>query len=275
MKYRIALALLVFLFVACDSSTGPGGGGKVAIRFSTTTSAGVSATMLAPENPALNTDQLTVTGTNGTLVIDDIRFIVSEMELESSGTNCVEDEHDDDGDDDIDDVDDRDDDGDDDDDDCEFEGGPFIVDLPLEGDAAITTQNVPPGTYNAFKFEVEDLEVDDDDDKEEKSNIPAILAEMRSVYPDFPSRASMVVKGTQNGQPFIVYFRSDFEIEQRIEPPLVVPQDNSLSVNLDPALWFKNGTQIVNLLALNGKLVDFGSAFRGGFTGTHRGDDDD
>jgi hypothetical protein len=273
MKYKVGFALLLCcLFAACDALTRPGRGGNVAVRFSATSAAGVSANVMAPESPRITSDQLTVTGSNGTLVIDDIRFIVSEMELRSSDNSCRGDDDEDEGDDDLDD---HDEDGDDDNDDCEFEGGPFIVDLPLDGNAAITTQNVPPGTYDAFKFEVEDLEADDDDDDDEKQNIPAILAEMRAVYPNFPSRASMVVKGTQDGQPFIVYFKSDLEIEQRIEPPLHVPQDNALSVKLDPAAWFKSGNQVLNLLALNGRLVELGGQFRDGIRGAHRGDDDD
>jgi hypothetical protein len=269
MRYKVGFSLLLFLLAACDATTGPGRGGKVAVRFSTTSSAGVSANILARESPRIASDQLTLTGSNGSLVIEDIRFIVSELELRSSeSSSCRGDDEGDDGDDDdLDDVDDE------DEDDCEFEGGPFIVDLPLDGNASITTQTIPPGTYDAFKFEIDDLEADDDDDASEKQTIPALLAELRATYPNFPSSATMVVKGTQNGQPFIVYFKSELEIEQRIDPPLVVPRDNVLSVKLNPAAWFKSGDQVVNLLALNGRLVEFGSQFRTGLTGVHRGDD--
>lgn len=82
----------------------------------------------------------------------------------------------------------------------------------------------------------------------------------------------MVVKGTQNGQPFVVYFRSKLNITQPISPPLVVPGSQTLTVQIDPSLWFKNGNQVVNLLALNGQLVDFGG-FSGGLRGAHRDDD--
>jgi hypothetical protein len=101
--------------------------------FGAGSSAAVSGDLHAP---GIATDELTVTGTNGTLVIQDIRFIVEELELRSSnGLNGCDDDDDNDGDD----------------------------------DAART---------------------------------PALLAEMRAVYPNFPSRASLVVKGTQNGQPY-------------------------------------------------------------------------
>ena len=268
MRFKVGFTLVLLLLAACDASTGPGRGGRVAVRFSTTSSAGVSANILALESPRIASDQLTLTGSNGTLVIEDIRFIVSKLELRSSeNTSCGDDEDDNSGDDELDDVEDG------DEDDCEFEGGPFIVDLPLDGNASITTQTIAPGTYDAFKFEIDDLEADDDDNAADRQRISALLTELRATYPNFPSSATMVVKGTQNGQPFIVYFKSELEIEQRIDPPLVVPRDNVLSVKLNPAAWFKSGSQVVNLLALNGRLVEFGSQFRTGLTGVHRGDD--
>jgi hypothetical protein len=82
----------------------------------------------------------------------------------------------------------------------------------------------------------------------------------------------MVVHGTQNGTPFTVYFRSKIKVRQAISPPLVVPGDQVLTVQLDPAMWFKVGNQILNLAALNGRLVDLGS-FGNGISGVHHGDD--
>ena len=275
MKGKIISVALMALLAACDGATGPGNnGGSVAIRFETGASSGVSANILTSDNARTAFDQLTLTGTNGTLVIQDIRFIVEELELRSS-TNLACSDNDDDrmggdgnsG---------RGRSGGSDDDDCEFEGGPFIVDLPLEGNAGISTQNFPAGRYDSFKFEIDNLDMDDDrddgdDDATERQRVTELLAEMRSVYPNFPSRASMVVKGTQNGQPFVVYFRSDIDIESALNPPLQVPGDNLLTVNLDPSKWFKSGNQVVNLLALNGQLVEFRTEFRSGVNGSRRG----
>lgn len=282
MKRSISLAALIVFLAACDS-TGPESGGNVAVKFSTGGSAAVRANVVLSDDARLATD-LTVTGTNGTLVIDDIRFIVEELELKSSESSSVcgdDDEHDDDlrvsaddksgrgGDDDEDDNEDE------DNDECEFEGGPFIVDLPLDGSgvATITTENVPAGTYDSFKFKIDDLEADDEDDDDEAAKTPSLLTDIRSAYPDFPSRASMVVHGTENGTPFTVYFRSKIRISQAISPPLVVPGDGVITVNLDPSMWFKVGDQVLNLLALNGRLVDLGN-FNHGITGIHHGDDD-
>jgi hypothetical protein len=161
------------------------------------------------------------------------------------------------------------------DDDCEVHGGPFIVTLNLNGGATtVSTVNVPAGTYDAFRFRIDDLTGEHDDEADDSVNAANILSQIRTDYPNFPARASMVVKGTQNGQPFTVYFRSKLKIRDTISPPLVVPTDNVLSVNIDPSMWFKSGGQVLNLLALNGKLVDFGEGFRGALRGSHRGDDD-
>lgn len=281
-KLIVMSAGLVFL-AGCDGSTTPGNGGNVAVKFSAIGSpalraSGVSAYYAQPAS------DLTVTGTNGTLLIDDIRFIVEELELESSESSSVcndDDEHDDDlrvsadehsgrgGDDDEDDNEDE------DDDECEFEGGPFIVDLPLDGSgvATITTENVPAGTYDSFKFKIDDLEADDGDNDDEAAKTPSLLSDIRAAYPNFPSRASMVVHGAQNGTPFTVYFRSKIRISQAITPPLVVPGDGTLTVHLDPSMWFKIGGQVLDLAALNGRLVDLGN-FNHGITGIHHGDDD-
>src|SRR6266498_1691928 len=93
MRFKVGFTLVLLLLAACDASTGPGRGGRVAVRFSTTSSAGVSANILALESPRIASDQLTLTGSNGTLVIEDIRFIVSKLELCSADKTTCGDDH--------------------------------------------------------------------------------------------------------------------------------------------------------------------------------------
>lgn len=278
MNWKIGLAGLCVAAAACDL-TGPGGSGSaVAIRFGTSHSPAARADLGVAKD-------LTVTGTNATLVLQDVRFIVEEMKLRSSESTSacsdddIENEHEG-GDDDIlvgnglsvsNDV--SHDGDDDEEDECEVEGGPFIVDLNLNGATTVSTIGVPAGTYDSFRFKIDDLEGDNDDERDDRVNSASVLSEMRTAYPDFPARASMVVRGTQDGQPFTVYFRSKLKITQPIDPPLVVPADDVLSVNIDPTLWFRSGTQVLNLVALNGKLVELGEGFRIGIRGSHRGDD--
>jgi hypothetical protein len=243
------LGTLVLLTAACDGATAPGNGRNVAIRFGSAAATSAARGDLIPSG--LSADELTVTGTNATLVIQDVRFIVEELELRSSGgvASC----------------------DDDDDDECEFEGGPFIVDLPLEGDATIATENIPAGTYDSFRFKTDDLEGDDDDEDDDRARAPELLAGMRAVYPNFPSRASLVVRGTENGQAFTVYFRSKIRITQTIVPPLTIPGDDALTVKIDPSAWFKLGTQVLDLASRNGQHIELGDHFEVGIEGSHRG----
>jgi hypothetical protein len=273
--YSIIAAALVVL-AACDGSTTPGGTGAVAIRFGTSAGSNASASVQISGDPALASD-LTLTGTNGTLVIQDIRLIVSRLELkQAEGTTCTgENEtetsgrsgHDDKelGENEANDTE-REHDAECD----EFEGGPFIVDLPLTGTTSIATDNVPAGTYTAFSFRVKNLDIDDDDDSGERANTASVLTQMRTFYPNFPSSASMVVKGTFNGTPFTTYVRSEMRIEQKLDAPLTVPGDKAIQVLLDPTAWFKNGTQVVDLSAFNGRILDLGSSFRNGVRSANR-----
>ena len=247
-----ALALTALAAAGCDGDGTGAGGSRVAIRFATT--GGAQATRaLAPRFSHAGTgDVLALTGTNGTLRIEDVRLIVSELELEQSDGSCVAE--------------------DDGDDHCEeFESGPFVVDLPLAGGAVtLTTDQVAPGTYHELEFEVEDLEPEDDDGPGERQAIQSLLGQLRSVYPGFPSGASMVAHGTftpsgsTTAQPFTVYFDAEIEVEMDLEPPVTVPGAGSLTVHVNPAAWFRQGAQVVNLAALDGRTVEFHSQIRDG-----------
>lgn len=264
-KFRYTLAAGLLILGACDSgSTAPGGGGNVAIRFGT--SSGTAAnlqTELKASGITSPANDLTVTGTNGTLVIQDIRLIASRFKLKGSDGTCAdsasssksnEREHDGECD--------------------EFKGGPFMIDLPLDGSmATIATDNVPAGTYNWFAFKIKSLEVDNDEDSSEVATVPALLTQMRTFYPNFPSNASMVVKGTFNGTPFTDYFRANMMVVQKLDPPLVVPGNTSVHVTIDPSLWFKTGSNVLNLAALNGQTIQMGSGFMNGVRGANRHND--
>jgi hypothetical protein len=294
MKYSYIFAAALVSLAACDGSTGPKTGGTVAIQFGTSVNSNIVANAQLSGGQAVASD-LTVTGTNGTLVIQDIRFIISRLELKQAmGATCTDSssnpERDGDvlradhgsngggddgvnhrgGNDDGADHDANDDRGREHDEECdEFEGGPFQVDLPLAGLTSIATDNVPAGTYDAFSFRIRGLDADneDGDDSAEVNNAASVLAQIRTFYPNFPGNASMVVKGTFNGTPFTTYFRSKLEIEQQLATPLVVPGDNALQVMIDPSAWFRNGTQVLDLAALNGQTVDLGNNFRNGVKG--------
>ncbi len=258
MKRTFLMLATLPLMWGCEDATGPTDAGSVAVRFTASADASGSAS-LAPMDASANhvpaAGAITLTGSNGTLVIEDIRMIVSEMELERSGVECVVEE---------------------DDDGCEkFEGGPFLVNV-LDGTAeAVVTAIIPPGAYTEFEFEVEDLESDDEEDSNEVQAIEALLAEIRQDYPDFPTEASALVHGTFEGQPFTVYLDAEIEVEREFATPFMVPEDGAILVNLEPASWFMRGGEVVNLLALDRQTIEFEAEFESGIEVDHDDDDDD
>lgn len=216
--FSLVLSTLVlgfFVLAGCDSvGTSSSNGTEVQVGFTTSSASSTSANSLAKAASTLE-----ITGTNGTLAVDDIRIIVSEVELESEADSV------------------------------EFESDkPTFVDLPLDSNnvARVVEDEVPPGVYNQFEFEVEDVELDDEDDDEEE------LRQLRQEIEDegftnWPNEASMVVVGTftpddGEARPFTTYFEAEIEVEVEMEDgSFEIGGEDSprqLTVNLDPARWF-------------------------------------
>lgn len=208
-----------------------------------------------------NDDSLVIEGSNGVLKISDIRFIVSEFELEAVES---------------------------DDDKEEFEGGPFWVDLPLGTDTlALGDSPIQAGVYDELEFEVEDLDWDDDDDNENR-NYPDLVESIRSEFPEWPDDASMVLIGTfaANGsqsQSFKVFVDADIEIEREFSPPLEITESSGqkiLSVQISPERWFTNNDgSIINLSDYDwdthGELLEFEDDFERGIDDIESEDDDE
>ncbi|HSM35045.1 MAG TPA: hypothetical protein VK837_01495 [Longimicrobiales bacterium] len=255
-KHATALALAAALGVlGCgDDTLGTGidGGANVAIRLQTA-AAGSPRVSLAGGGAAL-----AIAGTNGTLRIDDLRLVVAEFELKRQ-----------------------------DDDDCDvltgpaheacekFDAGPFFIDVPLDGGGTIVVSTVVAAdTYRRIDFEVEDLE--DDGDAAEAARIEAVLAEIRTEFPEWPRKASMLAVGEfepadgSTGRPFRVFFEAEIEVERSLEPPMVVGGDDAqrtISVELVPALWFTlSDGSVMDLSAFDGSLLEFEVEMERGFT---------
>jgi hypothetical protein len=274
MQTHRSLALLALAgaltLAACGDSTGGNSRDEkaVALRFGTTS--GISASLAPTGGPSAQTgtDQVVVTGSNGTLTITDVRLVVDEFELK--GDDDVNGCSDDNGGDDCDD----------------FDAGPLFVDLPLSNaPVSVSTGTVPPGTYREVEFEVEDLD-DDEDNPAKAQRIDALLATIRQQFADWPRDASMLVTGTftpTGGAPrsFRVFFEAEIEIEVGLNPPLTVTETSAtsdVSVLLDIPALFKTGATVMDLSQSNGQLVEFEVKIRDGFSGRsghgHGGDDD-
>ncbi len=220
-----ALLLTPFILAACDSSTGPEDGESVAIRFAASTSS-ASAPSAGPESAP-------VVGTNGTLEITDLRAIIAELEFEGTDGTCGLD-------------------GDDDEDeDCfEVEFPPRLVSVPIDGSPlTVATADLPPGSYNEFELEIEDLE-DDEEDAEFGQAIADLRAQLDATYGDWPRKGTIRIEGsfTPNGgtaTSFVAYIEAEVELEVELSPPLDIssagPDSHTLDVVLFPELWFVRG----------------------------------
>lgn len=251
MTYKTwAAALMVSAVLAgCGDSTGPEGETRVDVAFAT--------------SAAVSGGDLTVTGTNGTLVIQDVRMIVAELELEGPEACAVTDDE-----------------GETELEECEFESGPFLLDLPLgSSGVVVATANVPAGIYTELEFEVEDLEEEDGDDF--RGTLGQLRQQMRAAYPNFPDRASVVVRGTftpvgGTAQAFTVYLDAELEVEVDLVPALVIDDGDTattLTVQLDPTRWFVAGGAVMNLAALDGQVLEFEAEFENGVVDVEWDDD--
>jgi hypothetical protein len=192
---------------ACGDGTGPGAARTVSLTFSTG----------APGGPLLSrmgvADDTIISGSD-VLIITRAQIVLREIELKRENDDACESA------------------GEGDDDGCEeFETGPMLIDLPLNGQAetAITIE-ADTGTYDEIDFEVH---------KAEGSGDAAFITQ----HPEFDG-LSIRVEGTWNGTPFV--YQSDLDVEQENElvPPLVITETTGTNVTLrvDISTWFRNGS---------------------------------
>lgn len=219
----VALSLLVALVACGDSGTGPDASedGRTRVTLSA-----VSAQALgggAAASAALLQD-----GQGNTLELTRVALVIREIELELQFDECEDDFSDD---------------------NCEeFEVGPFLLELPLDGGViGIGDIDVPPGLYDELEFEVHKPSDDTPDD----------LAFLQA-HPEFKG-VSIWVEGIFNGgDPFI--FLQDLNEDQEIDldPPLEVIAESlplNLTLEIDVSGWFRD---------VSGTLIDPLSANKGG-----------
>lgn len=270
---RITAAALLVFAGACESGVTPPEDGQarvqIGFRAASPDASGSAASATAP--PArVSAGQMEISGTNGTLTIDNVRFIVSEFELERDDDACEDAEGAEEEDDDA----------------CEeVERGPRFVELPLDGETALVVEeDVPAGTYEELEFEIEDVELDDDEDDDEARRIQELFAEIRSEFEDWPEEASLVVVGTftpTDGEASDVraYFEAEIEIEQEFDPPRALSENESITVMVDPGFWFRrpDGT-VLDLSEFDfetmGRVLEFEVEMEDGFVGLEFDEDD-
>ena len=263
LAFWVALALVV---TGCDTfSDSDAQNAQLTVKFEVVTP---SATAGKGSFSNALDDGLLIEGTNGTLTITDIRLIVAEFELEREDEACQDAAHGD---------------------ECEeFSAPPFFVDLPLQsGAVTVATGDIPPGRYTELEFEVEDLELDEGDAEEERQR-RNLLSTIRSTFPDWPRKASVVLVGSftplgGSPQPFRAFAEAEIEVELELIPLLVITvedDDRVLTVQVNPEVWFKSGNgSVLDLSAYDfettGRLLEFELEIEDGFTELEIDDDDD
>lgn len=226
LSIALAGALAVFGLSACDSAGGSGEDGTLDVGFQYTSSSSSSSSLQAKSS-----HELEIVGNGDNLSIRDIRFIVEDFKLDRN------------------------------EDSLDFNASPKFVQLPLNQTdfAPAGSYNVPPETYVEFEFEVDDLEPDEDDSEQERQQAQELLSDIRNDhgFSNFPQDASMVVVGTftpENGDPqeFTTFIEAEVEVEREFDSPLEVTGDGfsrSLTVQMDPEMWFRTGDGGVRNLA--------------------------
>ncbi|MFN1835283.1 hypothetical protein AB2B38_008475 [Balneola sp. MJW-20] len=265
--YICAFSLLLGLsLTGCDTASDNGNQTNLSLQFST---AGSSAKAISSSSFQATGDTLRVTGSNGTLVLTDIWFIVEDFELEKADGECE---------------------GIANEDYCEeVESDPFFVDLPLNAEIIDLGANpITAGLYEELEFEIDDLDLDEEEDPEEQQQKLELLNEVRAVFSDWPDSVSMVIIGefesAQGGTTsFKAYAEAEVEIELEFNPPLEV-SDNTVNklvrININPADWFLRGDGTVTDLSQydfenTGQILEFEAEIENGFKSVEVDDDDD
>lgn len=245
MKRWISFAPVVALALAgCEGAPVPSGGeASVQVRFS---AAGASRT-LKPAAGAASTQEdgeaLRIEGSNGVLTLKDVRLILDELRLSPGDEDCplpggV-------GDEDL---------------SCRFASGPFFLDLPLGGEAARVIEDyMPAGAYGDVGFRVGETE---EGGPEDDRGDGFLAREVRSVFPEWPDHASLMLEGAfapVRGTPrtFRVFIEADSRIVMKLDPPLVVAGEGPpgvVTVETRPDRWLKR----LDGSILELSLYDFG-----------------
>lgn len=258
------LAASTLILGGCDATGPAAGGGDVKVGFGTSysSSSSSSSSLGGPSSGAALAstaapESLKITGSNGTLTIEDLRLVVSGVELEGESDSA------------------------------DFEAEPTFLDLPLDTTevAPLATSEIPPATYSEFEFEVEDVE--DDEEEDNSGNLQALRESIRNDFPNWPEGASMVVVGTftpdgDTTRAFTTFFEAEIGVERELSPPLEVTANGAsrtLTVKLDPTRWFsKSDGTVWNLAKADygrtGTLVEFEAEFEEGVAEIEIDEDD-
>ena len=208
-KKALVFAISTFAIVGCNGSD------TVAPK-SVTTSLSFATRALSSSAAFGQLLDVTVTGGGNTLVLTKVQLVLRKIELKRArdGT-CPESNSSS--------------------DDCEEMAlGPILVDLPLTtGIATPINVAVPSGTYREIDLKLH------------KPGDDARDVAFKAANPAFAD-ISVRVEGTFNGRAFVFTSRVNEKLEIEFNPPLVVDAaGGNVTVQIDPASWFRSATSAV------------------------------
>jgi hypothetical protein len=219
-RLGIVLALAV-AFGACDSSTGPNGPGAPLSLSLTVPGSGPagSAGLFAAGD-------ITISANGHTLVITSAEVVLREIEFERAEelAGCGDDEGEIEG---------------SEDDSCEeFETGPMLLTLPLDGSVVETNEVfVPAGQYDEMEYDIHKLGDD-----------PLDVAFLAEPGHEGLEGVSARIEGTWDGVPFTYTADIDVEVEMDFPIPIEVVDGGSYNVTLavDVGSWFYDGVDLID-----------------------------
>ncbi len=235
MKKLLKLSLIAAVATLTGGCSDDGGGmapttGAVSKQVSLSFSSAGPGVAVAPAFSRFPVAALgdTLRSGGNTLILDSVKVVLREIELKRVETTDCDLAMDEDA--------------------CEeFELGPIVVDVPLDGgtmqEIAVA---VDTGTYDELEFKIHKVSGDDPEDAAFAAANPGLVDK------------SIVVWGSFDGQAFT--YETDLNEEQEFElnPPLVITDSTTttnVTVRLDVSQWFSDGA---------GGLVDPATANKGG-----------
>lgn len=206
---------------ACSDSTGAPAGMPVSISFSTSPTAGASASRMAAGDVS---GSITATVGADTLVITRVQVVVARMELQRVGATCASAAA---AGDDNDSVDAN---------ECaELELAPSVVELPVDASVvSALSLAVPAGTYSALEAKIRPVRADGDHGPGSSAFLTA--------HPEL-SGVSVRVEGTFDKQAFVFTGSPRAQFETRFNPAITVDAAPvNVTVHADLTTWFRNSS---------------------------------
>ena len=218
----VPIAPLALVALAACSDSSSSNAAPVALSFATRS----EAITTAPANGAtVGAGTTIIVGGTDTLRLTSVRLVIDELELlrTTSGTCTGDSGHDS---------------GADDSGhhaagtsgDCfAFESGPYLVELPLDGNvSSAISVAIPSGSYS--KLEMKLRQADSGEDRAFNS----AHAEMNGI--------TVLASGTYRGQPFTWRGNVEASLEMHFPQAMVVDGAGNITVSIDVGGWFRTGT---------------------------------